>query len=36
LQERIEDPANDSVWTLLEGRIPGDDQALTVLGLPSD
>lgn len=36
LQERIEDPAYDNVWKLLEGRIPGDDQALTVLGLPSD
>lgn len=36
LQERLEDPANDSVWKLLEGRIPADDQALTILGLPSD
>lgn len=36
LHERIEDPAYDDVWKLLEGRIPGDDQALTVLGLPSD
>ena len=36
LQERLEDPAYDTVWKLLEGRIPGDDQALTILGLPSD
>lgn len=36
LHERIEAPAYDNVWKLLEGRIPGDDQALTVLGLPSD
>ena len=36
LHERLEDPANDSVWKLLEGRIPADDQALTILGLPSD
>jgi hypothetical protein len=36
LQERLQDPAQDDVWKLLEGRIPGDDQALTVLGLPSD
>jgi len=36
LHERLQDPAYDNVWKLLEGRIPGDDQALTVLGLPSD
>lgn len=36
LHERLEDPAYDSVWELLAGRIPGNDQALTVLGLPSD
>jgi hypothetical protein len=36
LHERLEQPAYDTVWKLLEGRIPGDDQALTVLGLPSD
>jgi hypothetical protein len=36
LHERLSDPGNADVWALLEGRIPGDDQALTVLGLPSD
>lgn len=36
LHERLQDPGRDSVWLLLEGRIPGDDQALTILGLPSD
>jgi hypothetical protein len=36
LHERLRDPAYDDVWKLLEGRIPADDQALTVLGLPSD
>lgn len=35
LHERLQEPHNDNVWKLLEGRIPGDDQALTVLGLPS-
>ncbi len=36
LHERLREPASDTVWALLEGRIPGDDQALTILGLPSD
>jgi hypothetical protein len=36
LHQRLHDPSYDTVWKLLEGRIPGDDQALTVLGLPSD
>jgi hypothetical protein len=35
LHERLEQPGYDNVWKLLEGRIPGDDQALTLLGLPS-
>ncbi len=35
VHERLEQPGYDDVWKLLEGRIPGDDQALTVLGLPS-
>ncbi|MCX4246956.1 LIC_10091 family protein [Paraliomyxa miuraensis] len=35
LHERLQLPGYDDVWTLIEGRIPGDDDALTVLGLPS-
>lgn len=35
LHERLRQPGHDTVWDLLEGRIPGDDDALTVLGLPS-
>ena len=34
MQSRMRLAGFDTVWKLLEGRIPGDDDNLTLLGLP--
>jgi len=34
MQARLRLDGYDTVWKLLEGRIPADDDSLTVLGLP--
>lgn len=34
MQARIQLPGYDNVWKLIEGRIPGDDDSVTILGLP--
>lgn len=36
MHERLRRPGYDTVWKVIEGRIPGDDDALTVLGLPGE
>ena len=34
MHARLRKPGYDTVWKVIEGRIPGDDDALTILGLP--
>ncbi len=34
MQQRLRWAGYDTVWKVIEGRIPGDDDALTILGLP--
>ncbi|MEM9459266.1 MAG: SUMF1/EgtB/PvdO family nonheme iron enzyme [Myxococcota bacterium] len=35
MHQRLRRAGYDTVWKVIEGRIPGDDDALTILGLPS-